>query len=42
MQGYNAPVKSEQSGTVMQVVILSMSKEEYAETRQRMLDEDDC
>lgn len=39
MQGYNAPVKSEQSGT-MQVV--QMSKEEYADTRQRMLDEDDC
>lgn len=39
MQGFNAPVKTEQSGAV---TIIQMSKEEYEETRRKMLEEDDC
>ena len=39
MQGFNAPMKTEQSGTIATV---QMSKEEYAETRRKMMEEDDC
>jgi len=39
MQGYNKPQKIEQSGVVASV---QMSKEEYAEVRKKMLEDDDC
>lgn len=39
MEGYNAPIKTEQSGVVATV---EMSKEDYAEIRKKMLEQDDC
>ena len=39
IEGYNKPQKIEQSGVVTSI---QMSKEEYAEARKEMLDQDDC
>lgn len=39
MEGYNKPVKTEISGSIATV---ELSKEEYADTRRKMLAEDDC
>jgi len=39
LAGYNAAVKTEHSGAVASV---SINKEEYADIRKQMLDEDDC
>lgn len=39
LEGYNKPQKIEQSGAVASI---QMSKEDYAEARKKMLEEDDC
>ena len=39
MEGYNAPIKTEQTGAV---ATISMSKEDYAAVRKKMLEKDDC
>jgi len=39
MEGYSAPIKTEQSGVVATV---ELSKEEYAKARAKMLADDDC